>query len=650
MMEATPMTSSPKYLMVGLVALLMLGSAPPAAAQADEAAELIATLESDAEAFDKDVACRRLAAIGGPEAVPALAALLADEKLNTSARTALQSIGGTEAKAALREALGELSGHPRIGVIETLGVLRDPAAASDLGAILAGNDTDAASAAAHALGRIATPEAARALSEIGLSHPSAGVRAAAGLGCVAGAESQRGNGDHRGAVELMHAVRGADVPPNVCAAATQQLIATRGDAGAPLLGQLLRSADPEMWSVAIGAVYEVPGDRITQVACQAARRAPPALGASLIQALGQRGDPGALPALIERSAEGETETRVAAVRALAQLGGAPEVNPLLAAALAQNETVAGAALDALAALEGDGVDAALAQWLDDPDHRLRATAIRAAGMRRMAGSIPAFIEAADAGDVVGEAAIQALGRTCGHGELPDLADILVGLSGDEQLGLAEAAVAATASRIEDKSTVADVLVARLDGAPADAKAALLRLLPVAPTSQALDAVRDALDDPAVSGTAYAVLGDWPTPEAAPDLLALAKAGGEYGDLGLRGYIRLIESPNLGPEEKMGMCEQAAALVETDGERNQLLGALATVPTIEALRMVMSHLDDPALRARACWAAVTVAEPLEQTHSAEVAEALTRVLEVMDNPNMERRVRASRDRAAQAANE
>ncbi len=68
------------------------------------------------------------------------------------------------------------------------------------------------------------------------------------------------------------------------------------------------------------------------------------------------------------------------------------------------------------------------------------------------------------------------------------------------------------------------------------------------------------DAGAVRDAAYSVLGDWPTPDAAPDLLALAKAGGGWRDLGLRGYIRLIGSAELAPEHKMAMCNEAAALV------------------------------------------------------------------------------------------
>ena len=45
--------------------------------------KLIAVLRSDAPAAEKAITCKRLAIYGGPEAVPALAPLLADEKLSS---------------------------------------------------------------------------------------------------------------------------------------------------------------------------------------------------------------------------------------------------------------------------------------------------------------------------------------------------------------------------------------------------------------------------------------------------------------------------------------------------------------------------------------------------------------------------------------
>jgi hypothetical protein len=437
----------------------------------------------------------------------------------------------------------------------------------------------------------------------------------------------------------------------VVAAATRQTILLLGDAGAPLLVGLLSSPEPELYGVAIQLTREVPGKSITAGVSGALDGAPVPLRVLLIEAMGHRGDADALPAVVKAAGAAEPEIRRVAVRALAQIGDATVVDTLLTAALSADESVASASANALAALQGPGVDAAVAARLADADLAVRAAAIRAAGERRMVDAIPALVAAVSAEGAVRHAAIRALGRTCGPNELAALADILVSLSTQDEIGLAETALSDTASRMEDKGIVADVLVARLRQAPTGAKCALLRLLRVAPVTSALGAVRAAMREGAgvVGDTACSVLGDWPTPEAAPDLLALAKAGGDRRDLGLRGYIRLIGSGQLAPEQKMAMCNEAAALVASDGEKDQLLGALATVPTVEALAMVMRHLDNTALTGRACWAAVSVAEPLEQSHPTEVVDALTKVLEVMDNPNMERRVRASRDRAAKAAN-
>jgi len=326
------------------------------------------------------------------------------------------------------------------------------------------------------------------------------------------------------------------------------------------------------------------------------------------------------------------------------------VDPLLTAAVSEDESVAGAGAAALAALQGEGVDAAVATRLADAEPAVRVAAVRAAGQRRMTDSIPALLDAAAETGPARPVAIEALGQTCGPKELAALVDILAGLAQPEEIDLGVAAVSATASRIADKQLVADAIVKRLPGAPIEIQCALLGLLKQAPVTSALEAIRAGIrtQSGVEQQTAYTVLAEWPTPEAAPDLLELAKAGGAQRDMALAGYIRLIGSGELSPEAKTAMCQEAAALVASDEERDQLLGALATTPTVEALAMVMEYLDNPALTGRACWAAITVAEPLEQSHPTEVVEALTRVLEVMDNPNMERRVRSCRDRAAEAA--
>ncbi len=135
-------------------------------------AELIAVLRSEATPQEKSAACRKLARIATKEAVPALAALLGDEKLSHMARYALETIPDPSVDAALRDALGKVQGQARLGVIGSLGVRGDLKAVGALAGLLKGTDADAAQAAARALGNIGASEAAEEL-EAALPAPKA---------------------------------------------------------------------------------------------------------------------------------------------------------------------------------------------------------------------------------------------------------------------------------------------------------------------------------------------------------------------------------------------------------------------------------------------------------------------------------------------
>ncbi|HWB03139.1 MAG TPA: HEAT repeat domain-containing protein [Verrucomicrobiales bacterium] len=135
-----------------------------AAARKDLESRLIAALQGEAPRAAKDAVCRALRTIGTAASVPALAALLADEKLSHMARYALQCIPAPEAEKALAEALSKVGGKLKIGVISSLGVRRSAAAVAPLQAPLADSDPVIARAAACALGTIGSPEANQALT------------------------------------------------------------------------------------------------------------------------------------------------------------------------------------------------------------------------------------------------------------------------------------------------------------------------------------------------------------------------------------------------------------------------------------------------------------------------------------------------------
>ena len=134
-----------------LAVALAAATAAPCVAQQSK---LITVLKSSATQEQKAAACRQLARIATKDAVPALAALLGDEKLSHMARYALEPIRDPSVDEALRDALGRLNGRPRLGVIGSLGVRRDAKAVGALARLLTDPDLQTSQAAARALGRI----------------------------------------------------------------------------------------------------------------------------------------------------------------------------------------------------------------------------------------------------------------------------------------------------------------------------------------------------------------------------------------------------------------------------------------------------------------------------------------------------------------
>ena len=198
----------------------------------------------------------------------------------------------------------------------------------------------------------------------------------------------------------------------------------------------------------------------------------------------------------------------------------------------------------------------------------------------------------------------------------------------------------------------DELCSALAKAPRPQKLALLRVLRAAQGPKALEAVRAATKDAdtGISSEAISILCGWPSAEALPDVLKLTRTATErkVKILALRGAIRLIPLQDVAIRKKLAGFKEVLPLIQRDEEKRLLLGALATVPAAEALSMAMAHLDNPATRDEASFAAVAISEKIVQQNSGEVASALRKVIRATDNKDVLRRARATLNKAKKAA--
>jgi HEAT repeat protein len=198
-----------------------------AAARKELETRLAAVLGTGASRAAKDYVCRTLKTIGTAESAPALAALLPDNDLSHMARYALERIPAPEAAAAMRDALPKLTGALKVGVVGSLGVRRDAASVPALAALLGDTDQAIASAAAHALGTIGTPEAANTLSQRAKTAPEP-LKPAIADACLACAERLLADGKKPQAILLYKSLNTEDQPKHVRLAATRGLLAAAG--------------------------------------------------------------------------------------------------------------------------------------------------------------------------------------------------------------------------------------------------------------------------------------------------------------------------------------------------------------------------------------------------------------------------------------
>jgi HEAT repeat protein len=611
-----------------------------AAAQDDREKKLIEVLKSEAPPQEKAISCKQLALCGTKEAVPALAPLLADEKLASWARIALEAIPDPAADAALREAMGKMKGRLLTGVINSIGVRRDAAAVEGLVKVLKGDEAEPASAAAEALGRVGGPAAVHAL-EPALANPAMAVRSSAAWGLVLCAEKLMAEGKSEEAAKLYDQVRKADLPKQRLLEGTRGAILARKSAGLPLLLELLKSTDKALFGIGLSTARELPGGDVTEALVAELPRMAPERQALMILALSDRGDPKALPALLEAIQSGPRETGLAAMGVMDRIGNVSCVPVLLKKAVDDDKQVASAAKTTLMRLPGAEVDADLQARIAKAAGKERQVLIELAGGRRIEAALPAllpFAEDADAG--VRAAAVAAIAALGGGKQVPDLVRILQKTKDPAERENLEKALTATAAR-GGAACTADLkpLAQASEGA---LRVIALHGLACCGGPEALAAVKAALDDKdeAVQDDAVRTLSNWPNrwPEdaaAAEPLLALAKSGkkASHRILALRGVLQYLQGDKkLGDEARLARVTEVLPLASRPEEKRLAIPVLGSIPSARALEMLVPLAEDPATAEEACSAIVSLAERKElKDASAELRrKALTAASEKSKN--------------------
>lgn len=503
---------------------------------------LIAVLESAADHQEKVDACRELARIGTSAAVPALAALLADEKLSHMARYGLASIPGPDADEALRAALDALQGEQLAGLVNTIGQRRDAQAVGALTGLLSNGDTAVAQAAATALGRIGTADAANALQAV-LGETEGAQQAVICDALMDCAESFRDNENEAAALAIYDALRALpNAPAQVREAALRGDLSMREDEDLSFLAEPVRSGDDAVALVAIQAAVDRKAPGIVPFVAAEMGRLHPTRQALLIAEIGRLGDAEAVPHLLGWLSTADPSVRLASTRAMVEIGGSEVIEPLMGLMKDADSRIAEVATTGLAGLPGSEVDEAVINSLvpPDPDREMtvmekmmaEAEAIQGSqGMispeqdfrikmmemvarRRIMNAMPNLVEwMNDENDKTRLTAMKSYGVLAGAEEIPVLLETLLSSTRANDHAVIGKAIAAAYRRGGEPDVCVSQIASALDKAVDEAKPTLIRLLKMIGGPEALAVVQQVAEDPneQVKAAANRAVSEWRTP-------------------------------------------------------------------------------------------------------------------------------------------
>ena len=579
--------------------------------------KVLAIVDSpDATYPAKQFACRMLRYCGSAKCTPAMGKLLTDEKLSHMARWVLQGIADPAAEKALLAGLANTTGGLRIGVIETLGERHGPAAVGALAKLLADKDVATVQAVLKALGKIRTPEAFAAIEAAKVPE------GAKGLWCdtmLIFAKKFADDGQKDRATKITRGIFDGEYPAVARTAALGTLIAaSKAGEVMPLIMKALNSGQMRLAQAAAAGMIAMPGQAASKAFADALGELPVSGKVVVLNVLGARNDKSASGAICKAVADKDAAVQAAAIQALATAGDADSV-AVLAGAIGGDQ--AGLAKESLAAIQGDGVVAAMLKIAESGQTEARKVMFDVLSQRKESQALPvAYGASSDADTGVRLVAIRTLGTLGGSDDVARLAGMYLACKDPTTKNALGDALAKVAIRTRQ----VDPILAALAKANDSDKVKLIEILGGIQGNAALAAVKDALgsSDLVLKQAAVSALKGWKSREPADVLLKIATddADAKCRILALQGYINMADMIRK-DSDRLAAYKTALKLAQRADEKRQTLAALGSVRSLDALELAKSYFDDPAVKNEALASGAQIAIAIAGKHPAEAKPVL-----------------------------
>ena len=412
------------------------------------------------------------------------------------------------------------------------------------------------------------------------------------------------------------------------------------DTAVSIVLDILRSDDQDMQAAAIAMVKEMPGTQVTEALAKELPNLSARSQVQLLSALGDRGDTAARPAVVTAVKSEEKSVRIAALRALGQLGDDSSVELLAQAAAGAKGAEQKAARDSLYRLRGQNVDKVILAAISKAEAKTKVELISSVGQRNITAGVGSLLETAkDSDRKVRTGSLRTLKVVAGPEHLPALVEFLIKAKSSSDRTEAQKTIAAVAHRIADKNRQASSVLAVLPSVKETvAQCSLLNVLGRIGDNSALPVLTAAIKDENVDIQTAAIraLADWPTPEPAVELQKVAESSGSkvHRILSLRGFVRLLGLASDRPAgETIEMYKKAMSLAPDAGEKKKVLSGLSNTKSLAALQMAAGYLDDESLFVEAGAAVINIAGGIYADYPEQAKDMLNRIIKTTKSDSL-----------------
>jgi hypothetical protein len=562
---------------------------------------------------------------------------LTDEKLSHPARFALESMPYPAAGAALRDAVGKKTGLIRSGMIDSLGERRDTSSIPAIVPALSDPDEQVVAAAAWALGKIGTKEAANALSAA-RSNADGKRRTIIGQGLLLCANNLFKASKVQDAHDFFSEIASDSEAKFMRVAAMRGYMRKFKSDQIEIARAVLADNDREARIAAASLLPDLSTDDLCAVAADFGKM-PTGSKFALLAAARIRGDRKLLPVALDASKSYTEPVRIAGIRALGTVGDIT-VLPQLIQEAAKEGPATEAAKESIALLKGGNIDKEIIAFLKrERDPQRRAEWIDVLASRRPTGAIDVLlVEAVYSDPIVRGHAMAALAQVAAPNDLPGMIAGVVAAQPGNERDAAERTVVLLLAQVTPLQKRNAIVLAAIDASPGD-HTALLPLAAHFGGPIALERVKAALANADVKthDIGLHALCNWPDALVADELLKQIDAAEDSAmrTMLVRAYTRVVSTPALDQgirrtdALRLGGLKKAMELARHDDERTYILKRAGAVRTLDSLHFLLPYLDQPALSEPACAAIAELAhhKELRDPNKSEFRSAIEKVLHI-----------------------